>query len=434
MKNLEFSDFGKKLCGDSGILQLMDDLGKPLPKNIPSYQFGGGNPASIPEIEKMYRDRMEFILNHGNDFENLIGRYDAPQGRMSFIEDVAKYLSNKYGWKIGPENVGITNGSQSAFFYLFNLFSGTFSSEKKKKTIVMPLVPEYIGYADQGLEQNTFVGIPATFTMFDNHTFKYNINFELLEEYLENHNNVGALCVSRPTNPTGNVLTNNEIHKLASLAQKYDIPLMIDNAYGLPWPDIIFDEQSIPYWDENVILSMSLSKIGLPSLRTGIIIAEQRIIKALSNLNAIVALASGSVGQAIAGTLIKDGSLIEAAKKYVKPFYSKKSFFAQEMIHKYFANCPYSIHKSEGSIFLWLYFEDLAISTKEFYHKLKEKGVIVVPGEYFFFGNATDNSLPKVQEHPHYSKCIRMNYSRPEKEVDEGLKLMFKVYNEYRKN
>lgn len=434
MKNLEFSDFGKKLCGDSGILQLMDDLGKPLPKNIPSYQFGGGNPASIPEIEKMYRDRMEFILNHGNDFENLIGRYDAPQGRMSFIEDVAKYLSNKYGWKIGPENVGITNGSQSAFFYLFNLFSGTFSSEKKKKTIVMPLVPEYIGYADQGLEQNTFVGIPATFTMFDNHTFKYNINFELLEEYLENHNNVGALCVSRPTNPTGNVLTNNEIHKLASLAQKYDIPLMIDNAYGLPWPDIIFDEQSIPYWDENVILSMSLSKIGLPSLRTGIIIAEQRIIKALSNLNAIVALASGSVGQAIAGTLIKDGSLIEAAKKYVKPFYFKKSFFAQEMIHKYFANCPYSIHKSEGSIFLWLYFEDLAISTKEFYHKLKEKGVIVVPGEYFFFGNATDNFLPKVQEHPHYSKCIRMNYSRPEKEVDEGLKLMFKVYNEYRKN
>ena len=58
MKNIEFSDFGKKLCGESGILQLMDDLGKPLPKDIPSYQLGGGNPALIPEIEKMYRTRM----------------------------------------------------------------------------------------------------------------------------------------------------------------------------------------------------------------------------------------------------------------------------------------------------------------------------------------------------------------------------------------
>ena len=34
--NIEISDVGKKLCSESGILQLMDDLGKPLPKNIPS--------------------------------------------------------------------------------------------------------------------------------------------------------------------------------------------------------------------------------------------------------------------------------------------------------------------------------------------------------------------------------------------------------------
>ncbi|MCR5614426.1 valine--pyruvate transaminase [Treponema sp.] len=427
MKNIEFSDFGKKLCGDSGILQLMDDLGKPLPPNIPTYQLGGGNPASIPEIEKIYRDRMEYIMNHGKDFENLIGRYDSPQGRVLFLEEVSSYLSAKFGWKIGPENIAVTNGSQSAFFYLFNLFSGTFSSSGKKKTIVLPLVPEYIGYADQGLERDTFVGIPATYTMYDDHTFKYNVDFEKLEDYLESHDNVGALCVSRPTNPTGNVLTNNEIHRLSELSKKYDIPLMVDNAYGLPWPDIIFDDNAIPYWDENVILSMSLSKIGLPSLRTGIIIADKKIITALSNLNAIAALASGSLGQAIAGPLIKDGTLIEAAKKYVKPFYLEKSQKAQEAIHKYFNGMDYSIHKSEGAIFLWLLINDLKVPTKEFYQQLKKKGVIVVPGEYFFFGNTTDGSTPPVEEHPHYSKCVRLNYSRPDKEVEEGIRLMAKI-------
>ena len=40
-----FSDFGKKLTGESGILQLMEDLGAPLPKGKKICALGGGNPA-----------------------------------------------------------------------------------------------------------------------------------------------------------------------------------------------------------------------------------------------------------------------------------------------------------------------------------------------------------------------------------------------------
>src|SRR5574344_1683113 len=298
-----FSEFGEKLTGESGILQLMDDLGRPLPAGMKSYALGGGNPAQIPEIEAMYRREMERIMGAGRSFEDLIGKYDGPQGRNCFIEAVASYLSKTYGWKIGPENVAVTNGSQSACFYLFNLFSGTYTDSTKnhfRKTILFPLVPEYVGYADQGIEAGTFVSIPSRFSEYNDHTFKYFIDFEKLEAYLAKHHEVGAMCVSRPTNPTGNVLTDQEVHHMASLAAQYHIPLIIDNAYGLPWPDIIFNDKATPYWDENIILSMSLSKIGLPSLRTGIIIAKKEIVTALSNLNSIVALASGSVGQALA--------------------------------------------------------------------------------------------------------------------------------------
>ena len=263
MSNIEFSDFGKKLTGESGILQLMDDIGKPLPAGVKPYRLGGGNPARIPQVEKLYRARMEKIMGHKDDFEKLIGLYDSPQGRVEFIECVAEYLSKTYGWKIGPENVAITNGSQSAFFYIFNLLSGTFSDGKKsyKKTIVLPLVPEYIGYADQGIERGQFVGIPSTCQYEKDKTFKYHVDFDALESYMEKHSNVGAMCVSRPTNPTGNVLTDSEIKRLSKIARKYGVPLMIDNAYGLPWPDIIFTDDAAPYWDSNVILSMSLSKI-----------------------------------------------------------------------------------------------------------------------------------------------------------------------------
>lgn len=48
------------------------------------------------------------------------------------------------------------------------------------------------------------------------------------------------ICVSRPTNPTGNVITDEELLKLDALANQHGIPLVIDNAYGVPFPGIIF--------------------------------------------------------------------------------------------------------------------------------------------------------------------------------------------------
>ena len=426
-----FSDFGKKLTGHSGILQLMDDLGRPLPAGVTPYRLGGGNPARVPEAEAMFRREMERIMAEEGGFEKLISLYDPPQGRIGFIDAVAKFLSETYGWKVGPENIAITNGSQSAFFYLFNLFSGTFTGAdggEHKKKILFPLVPEYVGYADQGLEPNLMVSISARCEYYDDRSFKYFIDFELLESYLANHNDVGAMCVSRPTNPTGNVLTDAEIHRLAALATKYDIPLFVDNAYGLPFPDIVFIDEAAPYWDESVVLSMSLSKIGLPSLRTGIIVATPEIASAMANVNAIAALASGSGGQAIAQNCIASGEIVEVAKNYVQPFYQKKSQQAVAWIREFFDGGDFWIHRSEGAIFLWLYLRDLKITTLELYRKLKERGVVTVPGEYFFFG--VDD--PEVTCHGHYDKCLRVNYSGPEDEVREGLRLLAEIYKENR--
>ena len=421
-----FSDFGTKLNTHSGILQLMDDLGKPLPKGIPSYQLGGGNPARISQVEKIYREEMEKLLAQKDGFENAVARYDAPVGRISFIEVLTEYLSATYNWKITEKNIAVSNGSQSAFFYLFNLFSGTttHNGKKTKKRILFPLVPEYVGYADQGVEEGTFVSVPARCEYYDDNIFKYFIDFPAVEAYLAEHTEVGAMCVSRPTNPSGNVLTDIEIKKLSSLAEKYQIPLMVDNAYGLPFPNIVFTDDAKPYWDKNIILSMSLSKIGLPALRTGIIIADEKIITAMSNINAIAALASGSLGQILAEPLVKSGKLVSMGRDFVRPFYEKKSRQMQDWIHEEFHALPYGIHKSEGAIFLWLLLKDLKISTLELYSKLKDRGVITVPGEYFFFG------LGDRPQHPHYDKCLRLNYSRDENEVHQAVKIIADVYRQ----
>jgi len=95
---------------------------------------------------------------------------------------------------------------------------------------LLPLAPEYIGYSDVGLTEGLFVANRPRIEHIDEHIFKYHIDFEKVSVSEE----IGAICVSRPTNPSSNVLTDGEVERLAELARENDIPLIIDNAYGTP--------------------------------------------------------------------------------------------------------------------------------------------------------------------------------------------------------
>ena len=160
----------------------MDDIGRPLPDGVRAIPLGGGNPARVPEVEKTYRAELERLLADGDRFEDVIAHYDSPQGRVEFLETAAAFFRGKYGWDITADNIALTNGSQSAMFYLFNLFSG--KAGERTKTILFPLMPEYIGYADQGIEPDTFVSLPSRCEYYDDRTFKYKLDTEAVEAYV----------------------------------------------------------------------------------------------------------------------------------------------------------------------------------------------------------------------------------------------------------
>ncbi|MDA3956391.1 valine--pyruvate transaminase [Oceanispirochaeta sp.] len=408
---MKLTSFGEKFTKKSGILELMDDLGNAVSGKDRVCMLGGGNPADIKEVQAVWRRCMTELMNDSRGLEDALANYDSPQGKQSFLESLAGLMSRTFGWEIGPENIAITNGSQSAFFILLNLFGGTDADGVKKK-VLFPLCPEYIGYADQGVEEGIFKTCPASIEILDDFLFKYHVDFSRLDV----SDDVGAICISRPTNPTGNVISDDEVRQLSSLAEKAGIPLIIDNAYGSPFPEIIFEEVS-PFWNENTILSMSLSKMGLPSVRTGIIIARTEIIQAVSACNAIISLANGTIGQVLTEPLFRSGEILDISKNLVRPFYHKKSIQAQNWIKKYMPpEVDYRIHKSEGAIFLWIWFRNLNVTSRELYESLKERKVIVVPGEYFFFGLKEDWD--------HSRQCIRLNYSQGDDLVEEGIRIL----------
>ena len=87
--------------------------------------------------------------------------------------------------------------------------------------------------------------------------------------------------------------------------------------------------------------------------------ASAEIIEALSGVNAILSLANSSIGQVITAPLLENGELLRLSSEVVRPFYLKKSRETMKLMDEAFAGLPYSIHVSEGSIFLWLWFKDL---------------------------------------------------------------------------
>jgi valine--pyruvate aminotransferase len=408
---MKLSQFGERFTSGAGILSLMDDLGNALATGGDDMiMMGGGNPGHVPGFQEVVQKRLLALAADTNSFKKLIGVYDPPQGEKDFVDVLAGLLSREYGWNVGPENICLTNGSQAGFFLLFNLFGGH-SSDGELRQIRLPLAPEYIGYADLGASDSFFVSTKPRIELLEDKFFKYHVDFDNLKVGSE----TGAICVSRPTNPTGNVLTDEEIAALDVLARKHDVPLILDNAYGVPFPGIIYTEAK-PLWNENTIVCLSLSKLGLPAARTGIIVAREEIIKAVSGMNAIMNLATGSFGAMLAHEMVASGEVLRLSREVIRPFYQEKMEKAVACFHDELQGMSYRLHKPEGAMFLWLWFEDLPITSHELYQRLKARNVLVVSGHFFFPG--LDPSWK------HCNECIRVTYSQDEEQVARGIKII----------
>ena len=177
--NSEFSIFGERLCLGSGIGELMDDLGSALAAAAAGGEemimLGGGQPAHIPAVDTLWRKRMEEILSVSTgaqgDFESIVGNYEPPQGSPVFLKSLANMLNEHFGWDLTEKNLAITSGGQTAFFFLFNALAGQMSDGRIKK-ILLPLVPEYIGYANQSVGAELFKAYMPIIEEIGDHQFK----------------------------------------------------------------------------------------------------------------------------------------------------------------------------------------------------------------------------------------------------------------------
>ena len=414
--NLLLSQFGEQMSQLTGVRAIMKDIIETL-RSSEGKEFinlSAGNPVILPEVEQLWRDCTADLLA-SQEYGEVVCRYGSSQGYTPLIEAVVKDFNNRYNLNLTDRNILITPGSQSLYFYGANAFGG-YTKEGRLRKVVLPLSPDYTGYGGVSLTPEALVAYkPKLDIDIANHRFKYRPDFSQLQITED----TGCVIFSRPCNPTGNVLSDEEVNKITSLARVYDVPVLIDSAYAPPFPALNFTPMT-PQFGDNIIHCMSLSKAGLPGERIGIAIGDPKFINILESFQTNAAIHSSRYGQAIASRAINSGRLADISTNIIRPHYQHKlEILATTLDEQMPQDFPWYLHQGEGAIFAWLWLKDLPITDWEFYQKLKQVGVIAVPGSTFFPGLKEDWE--------HKQQCLRISLTATESEIAEAMKRLAQI-------
>ncbi|MBW4499681.1 MAG: valine--pyruvate transaminase [Scytonema hyalinum WJT4-NPBG1] len=414
--NPALTQFGAHMSKLTGVRAIMKDIIETLRAGA-GQQFinlSAGNPLILPEVEQLWRDCTAQLLA-SPDYGEVVCRYGSSQGYAPLVEAVVEDFNRRFGLSLSERNILVTPGSQSLYFYAANAFGG-YTTSGELKQIVLPLSPDYTGYGGVTLVPEALIAYKPTLDIdAAAHKFKYRPDFSKLSITEK----TGCVIFSRPCNPTGNVLTDDEVKKIAALAAPYDVPVFIDSAYGPPFPALNFTQMT-PIFGNNIMHCMSLSKAGLPGERIGIAIGDEQVIEVLESFQTNACLHASRYGQAIAARAITSGGLADISTSVIRPFYQNKFTVLESTLNEAMPkDLPWFLHRGEGAIFAWLWLPDLPITDWEFYQELKRVGVIVVPGSTFFPG--------LEEEWKHKQECVRISLTGSDEEIATGMQRLAKV-------
>lgn len=124
------------------------------------------------------------------------------------------------------------------------------------------------------------------------------------------------ICVTHPNNPTGSILTQDELEELIRFAESRDLYLLVDETYR----DLSFGEP-LPYaatLSPRAISITTMSKaFGIPGIRIGWVAANEELIDAVRTVREQITIANSAIGEQIAF------SVLQRKDEFLKPIKEK---------------------------------------------------------------------------------------------------------------
>ena len=231
------------------------------------FDYSIGNP-SVP-VPEAYNRKIKELLEEP-DFVSIHG-YSPNLGILSVREKIAAYLSKTYGIAYQAEHIFMTSGAASAICHALRCVV-----EPGEEVVVFaPYFPEYRPY----IELNDGV-----MRVVEADTKAFQIDFDRLEQAL--NEKTAAVIVNSPCNPSGVVLSEETLKKLAALLTEkqkeygHEIFIISDE----PYREIVFDGKMVPYvskYYDNTLSCYSFSKsLSVPGDRIGYVAVQPACVGA----------------------------------------------------------------------------------------------------------------------------------------------------------
>lgn len=406
---MQLSSRGRRLSRLTGIRSIMEDIAVAARDPDASLcNLSPGNPAHLPEVVTTWQQLSRTVLEE--QFVELGTRYGPSRGVPVLVDAVVEYFTDRYGWPIDAGNVVVGPGSQMLAFLLTTMFTGA-----GPRRLVLPRTPDYTGYLGLTLAPDGVVGVDPLVVEEGERRFRYAVDLAALGRRTD----IGMMLVSNPANPSGSTLTPAELDALIGIAERRDVPLVVDNAYGDPFPSVV-PGATPPVFHPHVINLFTFSKAGLPGLRVGFAIGPPAIVDDVVSCLANSVLHAAQPGQAVAARALTDRTIDDLVRDHIRPHYRATLASAQQILADTLpAGMDWRLHNGDGGLFCWLlvdhdWFDDLTL-----YESLRRRRTFVVPGRHFFAG---DRASPFQLTHGR--RCVRLSLTHGEAALAVGARRM----------
>ena len=268
------------------------------------------------------------------------------------------------------------------------------------------LVPDP-GYPNFAPAVRHYGGIVKYYTLKEEENFQINLNE--LKEFVTDKTKL--IIINSPSNPTGAVLTREQIKELVDFTNEKNIWLLSDEVYE----KFIYSREHVSPLEfpntDHVISVYSFSKsYNMTGLRVGYIVSKnETVCNALIKAQELYISSAPSISQMAA---------IDALKKGDKEVANLKNSFRTKMDLALKILGDDVKYSPEGAFYLLVNIGEIGLSSNEFADILLDKEkVAVAPGATF--GPSAD-------------KFIRIALTAEEEKLEEGLKRVKRCLNEHR--
>jgi aspartate/methionine/tyrosine aminotransferase len=186
-----------------------------------------------------------------------------------------------------------------------------------------------------------------------------------------------AAVIISPSNPTGKILTENDLRQIADVLKDTGIYLIADEIYS----DLYFGERphsASEFYDKTVIISGLSKSLSMTGWRLGwAASSDSQIINAIQVLHGYLTVCTSAVTQKAA--LLGWTEQAEAAKQYARDVYKKRGAFMVDLLEK---ELGLRATSPEGAFYTMLDVRSLGDDI-EIAEKCLQNRVITVPGVAF---------------------------------------------------